>query len=65
MKRNQQRGMGRNEVEEHSGNLVYPGSHVMKIFQGEGTDNLIKSYLKFSNRGGGWSTVDLDEAGWS
>ena len=52
MKRNQQRGMGRNEVEEHSGNLVYPGSHVMKIFQGEGTDNLIKSYLKFSNRGG-------------
>lgn len=44
--------MGSSEVEGHSGDHVYPGSHVMKIFQGEGLDNLIKSCLNFSSGGG-------------
>lgn len=50
-------GMGSSEVEGHSGGHAYPGSHVMKIFQGEGLDNLIKSCLNFSN--GGWGGGQL------
>lgn len=49
MRRNQQRGLGISEVEGRSDH-VYPGSHVMKIFQGEGVDNLIISCLKFSSK---------------
>lgn len=39
---------------------MYSGSHVMKVFQGEGIDNLSLILFKVQQQGG--STGDLDKS---